>query len=215
VSVRIARRGAIAASRGAAGTPTTYTIFGDTSDGRTFSEHSSYATARTAIGTGGSTATGNDHPVGQNFFSPNYYCFQMLIAFDTSAIPDTATITAVTLSMYSEQNNSTTDFTVEARLFDWGATVTNADYVSGDDMAAKTLLASYPTSSHVINAYNVLTSEAAFAANINLTGFTRILLCSSRQRVGNTPTGNEYVNLNTAENTGITKDPKLVVEALV
>lgn len=202
MSVRSLRRGAIAASR-AAGTPTTYTIFGDTADG--------YVTSSpgTVDGGGGSVATTGDIYVGQQVAT----AYEGFIGFDTSAVA--GTITAVTLSLWGVNDTSTTDFTLEARVYDWGATLTGADWRSPATLATLTLVASRSTASWPTGAYNALTSQAAFLSNINKSGFTRLILSSSRQRAGDVPSGTEFVGMSSSDAAGTTQDPKLVIEALV
>lgn len=203
MSVRGLRRGAVAASR-VAGTPTTYTIFGDAADGYCRASSSNLTTAD-AVNT-----SANGINIGQQVGIYD----EGFIAFDTSGVA--GTITAVTLSLYGDLDASTTDFIVEARIHDWGATLTTADWVPGNTLGTKTLVASKSTSGGWSTvAYNVLTSEAAFLSNINQAGFTRLILCSSRQRSGNAPSGAEVIACKSANNSGTSQDPKLVIQALV
>jgi hypothetical protein len=58
-----------------------------------------------------------------------------------------------------------------------------------------------------------LTSEAAFLSNINTSGFTRMVTCSDRVTAGTQPTGDEYTYISSADETGTTQDPKLVITA--
>lgn len=205
MSVRSLRRGSIAASRSAG---VTYTIFGDTADAYIYAANATYATARTN-GTGGAVDSGTSLVVGQIFLSPTYFVYEDFIAFDTSSV--VGTIVSATLSLYGVADASTTDFVVQARLHDWGATVTSADWVAGASLSSKTLLASMNTSAFSAATYNLLTSDAAFVSNINQAGVTRMLLCSSRTVSGTPPTGNEFVEFNSASQTGTANDPKLVI----
>jgi hypothetical protein len=191
------------------GTPVTYTIFGDPADAALTSQHGTYATART----GGTVTAGNvadqGADVGQN---TGFTIWQHTIGFDTSAV--VGTITSATLHLYGTAKGGA-GFTIEARLHDWGASVTAADWVSGADLASKTLLASIAEAAYSASGYNALTSDAAFIANINQSGFTRMIVCSSKQRLGIQPSGLEYASFATANVDGTGQDPKLVIEALV
>ena len=189
----------LAGFEGGGGTPTTYTIFGDVSDG-----YINAGGANNASGDGVDTT--GDIYTGQ---APGGY-YEGFLAFDTSTV--VGTITAVTLSVYGMNDSSVTDFTLEARLHDWGATLTTADWVPGNQLGTKTLLASMNTSGWSAAGYNTLTSDAAFLTNINQSGFTRVLMCSSRHRLGNTPSGSEFVGYRSANQAGTTNDPKLVIE---
>ena len=131
----------------------------------------------------------------------DYTTYQSFLQFDTSAIPDTAIVDSAVLSMYYDMSLYGADpdagyyynpvsHVVEARIKDWGTDVTSADWVPGASMSGLTKVA---THSFVANTYyypgpKVFTSEAAFAANINRTGITYLILCSDRQAAGTVPT---------------------------
>lgn len=208
MSVRSLRRGSIAASRGPAGTPTTYTIFSDPAhvDG--------YISAAPSTADGGASA-GNVVQTGDIFVGQQVgAAYEGFLAFNTSSV--VGTITAVTLSLWGVNDSSTTDFTVEARIYNWGTTLTEADWRSPASLAALTLVASRSTASGwSTSGYNAFTSDPAFLTNINQAGTTRLIICSSRHRAGNTPSGNEFVGFRSVEQAGTTNDPKLVIDALV
>lgn len=201
MSVRSLRRGSIAASR-PSGTPTTYTIYADTVDG--------YITAAPGTADGAAGApVGGDIYCGMNTAT----AYQAFLSFDTSAAA--GTITAVTLSLYGINDSSTTDFTLEARLYDWGATLTGADWRGAASFGALTLAASKATSGWATTAYNAMTSQAALLSNINQAGTTRFVLESDRYRTGATPSGPEFVGFASRDTGSTTTGPKLVIEALV
>ena len=191
---------------------TTYTIYADTSDGYLQSSNAAYATARS--GGGGLTAyTTGSIIVGQSFYGgATYYIFEGFLGFDTSPIGAGSTVTAATLSLDGQTDNSTTDFTIEAWSRDWGTAITTADWVAGASLSGLTLVASYASSGFTF-VYNDFTSEAAFLAAINLTGYTRILLASAKTNANTAPTGDEYITFRAAEASGTSQDPKLVVIA--
>jgi hypothetical protein len=172
-----------------------------------------YATARA----GSNLVVGNladtNALVGQYIAGSDYNIVEQFEFWDTSIVGDSDTISAVDLSVYGVQNSSDTDFIMNARLHDWGGTLTSADWVAGADLGAKTLLATYNTSSGFsIGAYNAFTENGtAFRDNINKLGNTSIVVSSSRHEGNNTPTGNEYMYFNSADPGGTTQDPKLVV----
>ena len=195
----------MAASR-VAGTPTTYTIYADASDGYI------NATAGNADGNGDNAfAAGAQLQVGQNVGLG----YQAFLGFDTSTV--VGTVTSVTLSLYGGTDASTTfDFVMEVRAHDWGTTVTTADWLSRATMATKTLVATLSTAGYSTSGYNTLTSEAAFLAAINTSGFTRLVLSSDRWRQNLSDGGGAaYVGFLSANTSGTTQDPKLVIEALV
>lgn len=190
------------AGRGSAGTPTTYTIYSDAADDYTAS------TPTAGDGAGGSPA-GGDIYCGMNTGT----AYQAYLSFDTSTV--VGTITAVTLSLYGINDSSTTDFTLEARPYNWGASVAVADWRSAATFGSLTLLASTPTSGWVTSAYNALTSQAAFLSNINQSGTTYLVLASDRYRTGATPIVAEFVGFRSRDTGDTTTGPKLVIDALV
>jgi len=140
-----------------------------------------------------------------------YWVYEGFISFDTSAI-GAGTVTSATLSLCPYQDQSVTDYTLYARARDWGASLTTADWVAGASLSGLTLLASVSTVGISVGSYAALSSESAFASNINTSGSTRIILTSSRHEAGNLPpTGLEYVAWYSAEASAAYR-PKLVVE---
>jgi len=134
-----------------------------------------------------------------------------------------STVTTATFSLYMAADYSATDFTVQARLFDWSTDgLTVADYRSGnpDDAGSLdeyTLLATKSTDpTWSTSAYTALTSESAFLTNVSKTGTTYLLINSDRHLAGNDPTGEEYMMLYYAEDAtgggGTDRDPKIYCE---
>lgn len=157
------------------------------------SSNTSYANARDGVDTLVADDGSTFRKIGQNLSTPTYQNDLVFAEFDTSSIPSSATINSVTLSVWNFFNETTTDFTLEARIHDYGSSLTTADWLNGSTLAGKTLVASVSTSSLPSDdtAYLALT-DVAFTTNINKGGATRIVLCSSRQTAsggtGTTPT---------------------------
>ncbi len=192
---------------------TVTTVFSDTVDGRVNSNSTTYSLARSgtalsADDTETFSAVGQDY---NTFVALNYFCFETFFSFDTSSIGDTDQITSAVFSLALAADSSTTDFTINAHLKDWGAGVTTADWVAGASIAAQTLLATRATSG-LAGGYNAFTENGSnFTANVNKTGSTRFMCSSSRHSGNNTPTGAEFVYFYMANEAGTTSDPKLVV----
>lgn len=196
---------------------TVTTVFSGTADGYlTSSSSSSYTDARAGTGSLSADTASTTFNVGQLQSGAKIVtdtCYEGFLSFDTSTITDSDLVTVVTLDVWLVTDNSTTDFTIEARERDWGASLTTGDYVAGASLSGLTLMASIATSGiGATGAYKTLTSQAAFLTATNLkTGTVYLLLDSSRQVGNNDPTGNEYVVLSSADNTGTTQDPKLTI----
>lgn len=194
----------------------TLTVFSAASDGQIESANGTYATARsggtlTAAGTGGNIGVGQ-----QEFFS--YRCYESFMDFDTSSLGSGATISAVVLSLYGQSSNlvSNNGWTINARFYDFGTSVTTADWIAGASLSGNTLAATFgPVSGWSTAGYNAFTSAGGMNAGINKTGNTRFVLSSSRHEGNNAPTVGqaEFCNCYTNEDggAGTTRDPKLVV----
>jgi len=186
------------------------TLYSSDSDGHITATSTVYNTAWAAAS--GTIAAGNDtFDIGQNFATPNYNIWRGFVFFDTSSIPDNATIISATLSLYGVTDNSVTDFLITVQngqatypTDPLAVTDYNKSYYSGDG-------GSLTTEGFNTVGYNNITLNSTGIGWINLTGTTKLCLRSSRDIAGTTPTGNEYVIVNDAHNTGTTKDPKLVV----
>jgi hypothetical protein len=194
---------------------TVTTVFSGAADGWIDSQDSSssYATARTG-GTLAAESAATTFNVGQNYNGlSTYSCREGFLSFDTSAITDTDVVSVIVLDVWLVTDTSTTDFTLEARERDWGASLTTADWVSGASLSGLTLMASISTSGiGATGAYKTLTSQASFLTATNLkTGTVYLLLDSSRHVGNNQPTGQEFILMSSADNAGTTQDPKLTI----
>ena len=191
---------------------TVTTVFAGTADGRIDSSNATYSVARSGSGSLSANTT-SDLIVGQALIGGVRYCRQGFVSFDTGSVPDTDDVSAVDLSLWLTTDTSTTDFTTEAREYDWGASVTTADFRPGADLAALTLMASIASSGiGATGAYKAFTSETAFLTATNLkTGTVYLNLSSSRQRLDNDPAGDEYLTWESADTAGTTNDPKLTI----
>lgn len=183
-------------------------IYSDPSDDYAYGHSTTYATARsTGAAIGGSGAWFH---AGQRFVTPDYDCFEAFLGFDTSLV---SAPTSALLSLVEFAGPPDTNLVVEARLYDFGTSVTIGDFVAGASLGAQTLLATYDTvngwgNSNVRHEF----TDVAMVANLNLAGFTRMMLSSDRHRLGTTPVDIEYIQASSANQTGTTSDPKLTID---
>lgn len=186
----------------------------DSSDGNS----DTYSTARAGgtftVDTAATTfRAGQSHTAGK---VPHYNCYEGFLQFDTSAISDSDVVSIITLDLWLTTDGSTTDFTLEARERDWGASLTSGDYVAGASLSGLTLMASIASSGiGATGAYKTLTSQTAFLTATNLKTGTVFLLMDSDRQVSNTAPGSttidESLTFSSADNTGTTQDPKLTI----
>lgn len=196
---------------------TTLTVYADASDNFLESlSDVSYAAARSGSGllTPG-TASGASVTIGQTYSATKgWYCYQGFESFDTSAIPDTATLSNATLDIYGASDfdaNSQSYYLTGAK--NWGTTVDTGDWVT---------VANFTQHGWIINAgsswttsgYNTFSAFAGWyetAGVISKTGTSYVVVASQRWYDGNAPVGDEYLDYWSADQTGTTQDPKLTV----
>lgn len=187
---------------------TTTTVYSDTADESLENPNAVYATMRTD-GSTGYTRGGDRLRVGQGNFG-DYYGFQSFISFDTSAV-GTDTVSVVVLSLVPQAKQvSSSDYVAEVYAFDWGATVTTADWRAPSDLT--TLLASQDSTASTDDVRTDFTSTVDFPAAIVGSGSSLFVIVSDRFRVGTVPSGTqEGTYFYDSETSGTTSDPKLVV----
>lgn len=152
-------------------------------------------------GTGGLAVVTTINQVGQFYNSvfvggPFIFCSETFVSFDTS---DFYSISSAVLSFALGFDNSATDFVIEARAKDFGATVEAADWVAGSALGALTLVADLNTSG-LPGSGRFDLNDVALVANLNIGGQSRFVVSSSRHRGNNAPAADvgEYVNIGTA-----------------
>jgi hypothetical protein len=190
----------------------TYIVFSKTDGTNSGGNSATYSTARAMSGASPASTDTFIEIVGQNFAIGNYLCYENFMQFDTSALTAGATVTGVSLNFFVFADASSTDFTVEARMTDWGTTLTTADSIAGASLSGLTRVATVSTSGISTSAYTAMAEDGTnFQTNINRTGDTRLMLSSSRQAGNNTPSGNEYLQIYQVEAGGTASDPFILV----
>jgi len=204
----------------------TLVVYADTADGHIGSYDGwnddldgwdgTYAEAR--AGTGDGTAVNVDGTsaltVGQYISQGDFVewrVFESFVSFDTSSVGSGSTVSAAVLMVRATIDASDTDFTIEARLRDWGTTVEAADWVAGASLSGLTLLSHYATAGGWISTTGYDFVDDAFAANIVKTSTTRLILASANTASNTAPGGIEFLAGYAADYAGTTYDPKLTV----
>ena len=153
--------------------------------------------------------------IGQTL-SGNYEIFKGFLSFDTSGIPYDATIQSATLTIYGKTKNISgggVDFDIQVYNSEYTEPLWNPDW--GAVSAGTTLLrGSLNTTSFVEDQKNVITITNATHANhlIESGGITRISLVSSRTVASQPPSGDEYVEIYSANASDPNKRPKLDIQ---
>lgn len=194
----------------------TLTVFADTTDGY-LQTAGSYTAARNGIGTQTTDTSGVSLKAGQDGYAVSntgYDVFESFLSFPTSSLGSGVTVSAAALSVWPTALDTTSStFTLRARLYSWSAPLTfGSAWVAGGSLGSQTLLCHLASGSLTTGAYRTLTDDA-FAANVNTTGDTQIVMSSNRVENGTTPTlgAGEFVTFSSSDTSGTTQDPKLVI----
>lgn len=147
--------------------------------------------------------------------------FRSIILFDTSSIPDSATISSATWSGYVTTKDASPD---EAMVIAGSAPASNTSLVAGDYLYSSTNFgtaaysATKMASAFTLNAYNDFSLNSNGIAAISKTGVTKLAFLLEKDRTNVEPThpGREEtatdIRMSSADVVGTTQDPKLVVE---
>jgi hypothetical protein len=182
-----------------------YTINCSTNHGYLRSSGGSYNSVR---GGNALTATASaQHYAGQHNLSGTFYLYEAFLDFDTSTV--VGTISSVVLKVYGYSLAIDNSYTLEARLYPFGTSLTTADWVPGSDMSGDTLLASLASGSFSVGAYNSFT-DVALVSNINQAGSTRFYIATDRMRTSTSPASNKQETAGWDSATG-TNPPQLVI----
>jgi hypothetical protein len=182
------------------------TAYSISNDGFIYNSGSNYNTVRTAL-TGTVNSSGIYLTIGQKKVGSTYYIYRGFVFFNTSVLPSNAYLDTATLSLYKKDDYSTTDFDI---MIQNGQPtyphkpMQSSDYNMNDYSGNGGTL----STSRFTNGYNAITLTNLNW--INKTGMTKLCLRSIRDINGNTPTGDEYVNVYANEK-GSGYQPKLVI----
>lgn len=147
----------------------------------------------------GTLVSNNSIRVGQTKIGSDYYVFRGFPYFDTSLVPDDATISNVTLNLYVFNNANTSDFNVTVQT---GAGVYPSDVLSTYDYGESHYsggTTNRSVSTITVGAYWSIVFNAADYGLVNKTGVTKLCLRSSEDIAASAPTGNEYLDFYSAE----------------
>ena len=152
--------------------------------------------------------------VGQDRQGTARSVWEAFLTFDTSVL--VGDILSVALSVYGIDDLSLTDFTIEGRRRDTGGeAITTDDWIAGALIPLTPLMFQLSSVSWNVGAYNEFSTEAAAAALLNQSGFTKIMLCSSRQFAADDPTGAEMVRGMDVTSGSPAQIPKLVIQTVL
>lgn len=186
----------------------TVSTFLATVDGHVSSSSAVYETMR-AGSTLAATTASSLMQVGQRFLTPTYSGWEAFVSFDTSSLPVLIDVSSAVFSVRGSSNNSTTDFTMELRSYNWSPTIQGGDWLAGDNVAANSTLRATCASTSYSTSYMDF-ADVALPAYISSTPTLDFIVVSDRFRIDTTPTDEEFLAVKTLE-AGAGFEPKLVV----
>lgn len=190
-----------------------YTFYSDTSDGNVVAT-GTWAAIQAGTASLSTSLVSSTFRIGKlNSGGSNFY-YQGFLGFDTSALPDTADVTSAVLFLSPSAVLGSRSWTLQVRTYDWGASVTTADYRTSSQWAALLLLATLDLSSgltadtyYALSPYGTNLMDA-----ISKTGFTRFVLAGDDFGGIAPPSETNYTAFfYSADNSGTTSDPKLEI----
>ena len=193
----------------------TITVFAGAADSDILSNSASYIGAVGGAGAFTIPAnSANELWVGQLFLG-NYSCYQSFVDFDLSAMHAGMTVTAALMQTWLITDNTPVDFQNIALLYDWGASVTSADW---QNPAALLAMNTWWTSRNTVGlgatgAYKNWLDTPDLHALLQLLAGTEVnfILASDHEWAGLAPTGAEFVTWSSSNVAGTTQDPKLTI----
>ncbi|MFA6958583.1 MAG: hypothetical protein WC538_22160 [Thermoanaerobaculia bacterium] len=202
---------------------TTLTVYPDSGQAGTSTDDAvrvvnaaDWATAR-AASSGSAFTNASEFYFGVSGASPGTWTlWRCFLHFDTSSLPDGATISDAVLSLSRGGTNAQNETTYRSNPQVVASTAaSNNAIVDGDfDQVGSAAfcdspptLATYAASS----GYKDFTLNAAGKAAINKTGVTKLAVRATNDLNDTAPSANSYGAVIAAENSGTTNDPKLVI----
>lgn len=161
--------------------------------------NTNHATA--SSGTGAYVASETTfHTIGDAFFSPNYYLYEVFLGFDTSALPDDCTIDDAVLAVYGKAMTAATAWTMETGAYDYGASITTADWQDPTELGALTIVGTRGSAGWSNAGYNDFTNTGGGLKSIvSKTGLTKIAIWPERIRTGVAPANGQFAEFWAAE----------------
>ena len=152
--------------------------------------------------------------VGQYLAGGKFYNYRGLLRFNSSLLPNKATINQVNMKLTCSADSSTTDFTLEIAKYDWSSIYINTSTDRATAwlglLAATKDVDWRSTSGLSIN--TTYTSPNMDTAWLNRSGHTYYALRSDRDVAGTEPSGNEQIRFYAGNDATAAYRPTLVID---
>lgn len=186
---------------------TTSTFYSGAGDGYVRNNNANFATCRAATSGTSATYTNVNDPVQTVLYAGTYYIDRGFVPIDTSALPDSDTISSATLDITPQSVvglGHSLNVYGASQASDTTLAVGDFDEVGSTEFATNISVTTTAVKTFTLNASGI--------AAISMTGYTKFSLRDYVYDAGNTaPPGNNGASYYFSEQTGTTSDPKLVV----
>lgn len=193
---------------------TTVISFADATDGRLASGPNSYATALAGSGTvTADTTTGALGTVGQTPTGSTYTVFEYFASFPYSVNADEVPVAAY-LELIADTTTGAAERDLQLREFDWGTSLTAADWRTPAQLGALPLLGVLDGAQDVPPAATIRVAGSGLLTRLDRGGPIRTVLSTDLTQQSKTPSSSQYTQLRTADYAGTASDPVLVYTAV-
>ena len=174
-----------------------------------YNDSASWATARGAAA--GDSAYTNINPdfTSASYVDTLYYIIRAFQSFDTSSLSSTATITDA--KYYLSGDGTTEEGTVSMHIVSSSQANANTLVVGDFDEIGSTSFGEYTSWDETDGTYNEKSLNASGISNISKTGISKFGIRQGKDYSNTQPSETNKIKFRSADNTGTTKDPKLVV----
>lgn len=138
---------------------------------------------------------------------------ESMLAFSTSTIPTSVNIQSAIITLFGGWSGSDNSDVMEARIFDWGASVTTGDFISGNNLGNNPLVASITATDYTGLGSHALT-DSGLVSYISIGSTLRLALNSMLHRTNGIVGGSSQLSnfsISTANHGTAAQRPKLTV----
>lgn len=186
--------------------------YAPTNDGRVRSTDNNYNTALNGNGTlNVDTTSGALGTFGQ---TTAYSIFQYFFEFGYTLDADYSVIDAYMAFTVNFQGSSQINRALEIREHNWGPTVETFNFRTPSQLSSEPLLGSATTIEDAPLSSVVRVGSEALRTRLETTGVIKCVASTSRNRLSQAPFSDETTNVYTANDSGTSRDPHLVLTGL-
>lgn len=139
----------------------------------------------------------------------NYEVSNALFRWDTSALPDNATITAATFRAVIDTKSDSDGLSISAGWSSWDGSASDFSATPLTSAHAGTSISSFPAAGTSFDL------QLINFDNVSSTGTTYLKLFCSQLASDAAPTGGNYIDIHTFDNTGAFTPPQIIVTYVV